>query len=286
MRFWVVLTYDGENTPPGGIVLAIGIYDSGLGGLSVWRELRQSTKARLLYFGDTSHVPYGEKTQAQLEGYFWEIVGFFLTKGCQAVVVACNTSSALVVPRVAGKVDIPVFGIIERAVDAVLEVSDGRVGVLATRATAESGAYQRAFAEAAPDTKVFVQSAPKLVPLVEAGEINSDLTRQALKEYIDPLLAENIDTLLLGCTHYPFLRESIAELAGPAVRIVDPAPALAVQVGEMFPAWQADQLGKAASCDTQFWVSGDPQTFKTTAELLLKEELPAVGFYHMSGEKV
>ena len=76
MRFWVVLTYDGENTPPGGIVLAIGIYDSGLGGLSVWRELRRSTKARLLYFGDTSHVPYGEKTQAQLEGYFWEIVGF------------------------------------------------------------------------------------------------------------------------------------------------------------------------------------------------------------------
>ncbi len=265
--------------------MAIGIYDSGLGGLSVWRELRQQTSARLLYFGDTCHVPYGEKTQAQLEGYFWEIAGFFLRQGCQAIVVACNTSSALVLPQVEGRLEIPVFGIIESAVDAVLRVSKGSVGVLATRGTADSGAYQRAFLASAPEMKVFVQSAPRLVPLVESGQVSSQEARQVVKEYLDPLLAEGIDTLLLGCTHYPFLHDLIAELAGPSVVIVDPAPALAAQVAGVFPEWKPGSQGKDTGYNTQFWVSGDPHTFKTTAELLLKEELPAVAFYHMSGEK-
>ena len=262
----------------------IGIYDSGLGGLSVWRELRQYTSAQLLYFGDTSHVPYGEKTPAQLESYFWDIVGFFLSQGCQGVVVACNTSSALVLPRVMGKLQVPVFGILESAVRATLEVSDGRIGILATRGTVDSGAYQGAFSRVAPDVQVFMQSAPLLVPLVEQGQVKSQVTRQVLQEYLDPLIARDIDTLLLGCTHYPFLYELIEELLGAHVHIVNPAPQLALQVAEMFP-----NLATSPTDDpnktTQFWVSGDPHTFKTTAELLLQERLPAVGFHHMAGEK-
>ncbi len=263
----------------------IGIYDSGLGGLSVWRELRQYTSAQLLYFGDTSHVPYGEKSPAQLEGYFWDIVGFFLSQGCQGVVVACNTSSALVLPRVEGKVRVPVFGIIESAVRATLEVSNGRIGVLATRGTAESGAYQRAFSQASPSAQVFVESAPRLVPLVEQGQVKEQITRQALREYVEHLMAQGIDTLLLGCTHYPFLQETIGELVGEDVHIVNPAPQLAVQVAEVFPNLVKGNE-KEPSKETQIWVSGDPHTFKTTAELLLQERLPAVGFHHMAGEKI
>lgn len=262
----------------------IGIYDSGLGGLSVWRELRQHTSAQLLYFGDTSHVPYGEKTPAQLEGYFWDIVGFFLSQGCEGVVVACNTSSALVLPRVMGRVQIPVFGILESAVRATLEVSDGRVGILATRGTADSGAYQKAFSKIAPNVQVFMQSAPRLVPLVEQGQVKSQAAREALQDYLDPLLAQDIDTLLLGCTHYPFLEELIGELVGANVHIVNPAPQLALQVAEVFPNLATNSTS-AFDKDTQFWVSGDPHTFKTTAELLLRERLPAVGFHHMAGEK-
>ena len=159
--------------------MVIGIYDSGLGGLSIWRELRQYTKARLLYFGDTCHVPYGEKTPEELEGYFWDIVGFFVKQGCQGVVVACNTSSALVLPRVRNRLavdlKIPVLGIIESAVTAALAVTAGRVGILATRGTVESGAYQEAFRNT-PVTEIFVKSAPRLVPLVEQGQNRSRTT--------------------------------------------------------------------------------------------------------------
>jgi glutamate racemase len=262
----------------------IGIYDSGLGGLSVWRELRHYVKAPLLYFGDTCHVPYGEKTPEELEGYFWDIVGFFQKQGCAAVVVACNTSSALVLPRVRDKVQlqVPVFGIIESAVSAALAVTDGRVGVLATRGTVESGAYQEAFRRVSSGIKVFAQSAPRLVPLVEQGQTRSRETRTALQEYLARLLAEGIDTLLLGCTHYPFLEELIGEVAGATLRIVNPAPAMARQIAEALP-----NLSKRAAepgCRSQFWVSGDPHAFQITAELLLGESLPAVGLHTMSGE--
>lgn len=261
----------------------IGIYDSGLGGLSVWRELRQYTQARLLYFGDTKHVPYGEKTAQELEGYFWDIVGFFQKQGCEGVVVACNTSSALVLPRVREKAPLPVFGILESAVMATLAVTDGRVGLLATQGTVESGAYQNAFQAASPDTMLFARSAPRLVPLVEQGQIRSKVAREALVDYLTPLLAEDIDTLLLGCTHYPFLEDLIREVVGDTIRIVNPAPTMARQIAEAFP---HVTKGPGASEGTQFWVSGNPRAFQTTAELLLGESLPAVGFYTMSGENI
>ncbi len=263
--------------------MVIGIYDSGVGGLSVWRELRRYTNARLLYFGDTCHVPYGEKSPEQLETYFWEIVGFFQTQGCQSVVVACNTSSALVLPRVRDRLGIPVFGIIESAVQAAVAVSGGRVGVLATRGTAESGVYQTMFRTIYPQGQVFVQSAPRLVPLIEAGQITAQVTRDALKEYLAPLVGRGVDTLVLGCTHYPFLQELLVDLLGPDVRIVDPAPSLALHVTEELPLEPAEMGPRGAG--TGFWVSGDPTTFQETAERLLQEKLPTVQCHPMAGER-
>lgn len=263
--------------------MVIGIYDSGLGGLSVWRELRQHLSPALLYFGDTAHIPYGEKTSTQLQSYFWDILAFLKSKECVGVVVACNTASALVLPEVKEKAGIPLIGIIEGAVQATLAVGQGKVGVLATRATTESGVYQRAFRIARPSWQVFVHSAPRLAPMVEQGQISGPLARQIVEEYLTPLLEKNIDTLLLGCTHYPFLHPIIEEIVGSGVRIVDPAFTLAKQVSEWLP-----NLGKVENCQrrgTEFWVSDKPEKFQKTAHLLLHEDIPSVGLYQASGER-
>ena len=170
--------------------MVIGIYDSGLGGLSVWRELQRVINRPLVYFGDTAHVPYGEKTPAQLMSYFQASLAFLESKGCQGIVVACNTTSAVVLPRVMNNLRLPVVGMIESAVGAVSKVSKGRVGVLATRATTESGVYQEALAQALPYSEVFVQDAPKLVPLVEKGNVGGKLAKEVVLEYLEPLLAK------------------------------------------------------------------------------------------------
>lgn len=267
----------------GGIGLTIGIYDAGLGGLSVWRELRRLVTTPLVYFGDTAHLPYGEKSPDQLVEYFWDSYAFFESRGCQSIVVACNTASAIVLPRLQSQIQLPVFGMVDAAVEATMARSKGRVGILATQATVASGVYQEAFRKAAPEGHVFVQAAPSLAPLVEQGEIRSPKTRQALQEYLQPLLAEKIDTLLLGCTHYSFLQELIRDEVGLGMAIIDPAPAVALEVQQSLASLAVRSAETAAQ--TEFWVSSNPARFKSMAELVLQEMLPLVGLYHRAGEK-
>lgn len=259
--------------------MVIGIYDSGLGGLSVWRELRGAITTRLVYFGDTANVPYGEKSSAELVSYFWRIYSFFRKQGCDAVVVACNTSSALVLPEVRDKVELPVFGVIEAAVDLASQVSRDRVGILATRGTIESGVYQRAFRETKPHLQVVAQSAPRLVPLIEQGQTAGPEVEAVLREYLEPLQKQAVDTLLLGCTHYPFLSPLIKELVGPKVEVVDPAPSLASLVKTAL-----DAGGVGGKATTEFYVSSQPKKFQHMAELLLQEEVPEVRLEAITGE--
>lgn len=260
--------------------MIIGLYDSGLGGLSVWRELRH-LNARFIYFGDTAHVPYGEKTPAQLQDYFWQILDFLQGKGCQGVVIACNTASALVLPAVKPVVSMPVIGIIEAAVQGCLQVGQGRLGVLATQATVDSEVYQQAFREARPNWQVFVHGAPQLASLVEQGQATESATKRVVAEYLEPLIAQNIDTLLLGCTHYPFLRPLVEEVVGSSVQIVDPAPILAEQVSCWLDILDSRQDRQGPS--TEFWVSAHPERFQMVAQSLLQEEIPPVGVYKLSG---
>ena len=262
--------------------MIIGIYDSGLGGLTVWREIRQLRAAKLIYFGDTLHMPYGEKTPGQLQDYFWKITEFFQSKGTQAVVVACNTSSALVLPEVKTAAPLPVFGVIDAALEAILPVSRGRVGLLATKVTVESGVYQQALQKRKPSWRVFAQSAPRLVPLIEAGKISGPEVEAALREYLEPLLAQEIDTLFLGCTHYPFLKELIEKISGPGLKIVNPAKSLALEVSNWLQKTGAGP--KPQEAGTEFWVSADPQNFRKVARDLLREDIPQVGFYQFPGE--
>jgi len=258
----------------------IGIYDSGVGGLSIWRELRRHLNTRLIYFGDTAHVPYGEKTAAELEGYFWEIINFFQSRGCSGAVVACNTTSTLVLPKIRDKVGLPVLGIVEGALEATLAAGGSSVGILATKATVESGVYQRALLEARPDWRLYAQSAPRLVPLVERGQVDGAQVEGAVTEYLQPLLENKIDTLLLGCTHYPFLRPLIDKVAGGNVRIVDPAPFIARKAEGIWPQF----AGLGAYQGSEFWVSARPRDFQRTARGLLREEIPQVKLYGKSEE--
>ncbi len=258
----------------------IGIYDSGVGGLSIWRELRRHLNTRLIYFGDTAHVPYGEKTAAQLEGYFWRIIEFFQSRGCVGAVVACNTTSTLVLPGVQDKVELPVLGIVEGALEATLAVGGGTIGILATKATVQSGVYQRALLAARPDWHVYAQSAPRLVPLVERGQVDDGEVERAVREYLRPLLDKKIDTLLLGCTHYPFLRSLLEKVVGSHVRIVDPAPFIALKAEKIWPQFASGGTYQGS----EFWVSAAPQDFQRSARELLQEEIPQVRLYDQSGE--
>ena len=258
--------------------MSIGIYDSGLGGLSVWRELRSKIRAPLVYFGDTAHLPYGDKSPEQLREYFRASLAFLESTGCQFIVVACNTTSSVVLPKIKHLLRLPVVGMIEGAVEAVCSAGGRRIGVLATQATAASGVYQNALGDALPGSEVLVQGAPELVPLVEAGEISGPRARTALEKYMEPLLAQGIDSLLLGCTHYSFLAEPITQLLGGEVRLIDPAPAVA---GQVQAAWPGAEVSGA---ETEFWVSAQPKKFKATAELILGEVLPPV-YLKMPGEE-
>ncbi len=211
----------------------IGVFDSGIGGLTVVSALRRLLPAEnIFYLGDTARVPYGGKSAATIERYSQEICGLLLAEGAKTIVVACNTASALAVPRLQETLRVPVIGVIAPGAHAAAEATQsGRVGIIGTRATVASGAYERALHKLAPRLRVTAQACPLLVPLIEEGMLEDNLTEQHIIRYLQPLLVAGIDTLILGCTHYPLLSPALARLAGPGVRLVDSAHncALAVQ---------------------------------------------------------
>jgi glutamate racemase len=210
----------------------IGVFDSGIGGLTVAAELQRLLPSeKIFYIGDTARVPYGGKSRRTIERYSVEIAGLLLAEGAKLIVVACNTASALGVPRLKQLFKIPVQGVIDPgAAAAVKSTRNGRIGVIGTRATIGSRAYEQAIHELAPDAQVFAEACPLLVPLIEEGWFDDPVTDQILRRYLDPLLGEGIDTLVLGCTHYPLLREAIGRVAGDGVALVDSAQNCALAV--------------------------------------------------------
>ena len=261
--------------------MALGIFDSGVGGLTVWRALRPIMTEHTIYFGDTVHIPYGEKTQEQLVGYFQRALAFFVQRQASAVVVACNTASAVALPRVK-EPPVPLFSMIDAAVRQALAVTKGRVGVLATRATTESGVYPKAFQAADPGVEVVSQACPKLAPLIEAGFRRGEVVESAVAEYVTPLLQAQVDTIVLGCTHYPFVLPEIRRQVGPEIHILDPAEEIRAEVAEFLRDRKPEcQPGE---CRTEFWVSGDPWQFRDAVKVLMGLEIPAVQRYHVSGD--
>ena len=213
----------------------IGVFDSGIGGLTVAAALRKLLPhENILYIGDTARVPYGGKSQTTIERYSLEISSLLRSQGAKMIVVACNTASALAIPKLAATLDIPVTGVIVPGAKAAISATcNGHVGVIGTRATVQSGAYEKAIHAIAPDIRVTSQACPMLVPAIEEGWLEDPITDAILRRYLDPLVALGIDTLVLGCTHYPLLKPAITRLVGDTIQLVDSAENCAAAVLEI-----------------------------------------------------
>jgi len=203
----------------------IGIFDSGVGGLTVAKEIIKTLpNENIVYFGDTARVPYGAKSKDVVTKYSKQIVRFLLTKNVKAIIVACNTVSSNSLDALRRTFDIPFIGVVEPGVKSVLETTKNkRVGIIGTEATIRSGMYGRLIHDADSTIEVFSKPCPLFVPLAEEGWYDNDVARMTAELYLDELISCGIDTLLLGCTHYPLLKHCIGETIGEAVKIVDPA---------------------------------------------------------------
>ncbi len=204
---------------------AIGIFDSGVGGLTVLRELtRALPQEDTIYFGDTARVPYGTKSPDTVIRYAHEIASFLMTRDIKLLVVACNTVSAVALPSLRRLLPIPVVGVIEPGARRAVEVTrSGVVGVIGTAGTIRSSAYSRAIKRLNPSVSVLAKPCPLFVPLAEEGWIDNDIARLTAHQYLDELREAGVDSLVLGCTHYPLLKKIIAEVMGPQVALVDSA---------------------------------------------------------------
>lgn len=214
--------------------LPIGIFDSGVGGLTVYRALHERLPSeRYVYLGDTARVPYGTKSLSTVERYAIENARFLEARGIKLLVVACNTASALALPAIRRSVAVPVVGMIEPGARAVVEVAGakGRVGVIATESTVKSGAYIKAIKQLAPTVEVFERACPLFVSLAEEGWAATDVARTVAEEYLREMREQGIVALVLGCTHYPILRDVIQQTIGESVRLID-SGAAAAQVVE------------------------------------------------------
>lgn len=248
----------------------IGILDSGVGGLSVLREIaRQLPHEDLLYIADQAHIPYGPRPLDDIRALTLGIIRFLRAQGAKAIVIACNTASAaaLYTARAAFS-DLPIVGM-EPAVKPAAERSRARrVGVLATPATFQGELFASLVERFAQDVEVLPQACPGLVEQVEVGDLDGPQTQALLRTYLNPLLAAGADTLVLGCTHYPFLLPAIAQIAGPQVEVIDPSPAVARQTGRVLAARGLENTpGRQASYT--FYTTGDVPTFRALVGRLI-----------------
>jgi glutamate racemase len=209
----------------------IGIFDSGIGGLTVLRELRaRLPRERFVYLGDTARLPYGTKSAETVTRYALRAARFLSAHDIKLLVIACNTASAAALPTLERSVTVPVIGVVEPGARAAVRGARGRVGIIGTESTVASGAYPRALHALRPGLAVTAQACPLFVPLAEEGWFDHPVTREVARIYLEPLAAAGIDTLILGCTHYPLLRGAIAAGIGPDVSLVDSASSVAAEV--------------------------------------------------------
>lgn len=254
----------------------IGIFDSGLGGLTVAHAImRQLPAESLVYFGDTARVPYGPKSPDTVRRYSHEIAAYLLEQGVKAIVVACNTATAHALPMLERELDVPVIGVVEPGARAAVRASrSGRIGVIATAGTIKSGAYVRAIHAEAPDARVTARACPLFVPLVEEGWINHDATWSVAQEYLAPFVHDEVDTLVLGCTHYPLLKPLIGEIIGRDVRLIDSAEETALDTQRMLA--EHSLAATSGEGTYRFVASDDQQQFLTLGQRFFGDTIERV----------
>ncbi|MEX6501730.1 glutamate racemase [Pseudomonas zhanjiangensis] len=250
---------------------AIGVFDSGVGGLSVLREIRALLPAEsLLYVADSGHVPYGEKSPEFIRQRCRHLAEFLLGQGAKALVLACNTATAAGVAELRERYpQLPIVGMEPAVKPAAAATRSGVVGVLATTGTLKSAKFAALLDRFASDVRVITQPCPGLVECIEGGALGSQATRVLLRGYVEPLLAEGCDTLILGCTHYPFLRPLLAELVPASVSLVDTGAAVARQLQRLLAEHRLLAAGPAQPA--RFWSSGEPRQMQAVLPLLWGE---------------
>jgi glutamate racemase len=248
----------------------IGVFDSGIGGLTVVREImRQLPSERIIYFGDTARVPYGPKSPDTVRRYSREISGYLRDQGVKAIVIACNTATAHALGALRSEMTLPIAGVVEPGARAAVDATrNGIVGVIGTAGTIASGAYERAIRALSPNTHITTRACPLLVPLVEEGWLDSEATRLIAQEYLGPLVDSHIDTLVLGCTHYPLLKPLLGSIMGEDVRLIDSAEETARETRRML-----DKAGlltnTSAKAEHRFIASDAPEQFLRLAQRFL-----------------
>lgn len=250
----------------------VGIFDSGVGGLSVLREIRQLLPHEsLLYVADSGHVPYGEKSPEYIRERCILITEHLLAQGAKALVLACNTATAAAAADLRERYpQLPIVGMEPAVKPAAAATRSGVVGVLATTGTLKSARFAALLDRFASDVRVVTQPCPGLVECIEAGELQAPATRELLQRYVEPLLAEGCDTLILGCTHYPFLRPLLHTLVPESVSLVDTGAAVARQLQRLLAQHELQAFGSAR--ETRYWSSGEPEKLRRVLPVLLSDD--------------
>jgi glutamate racemase len=255
----------------------IGVFDSGLGGLTVVKALRNVLpNESIVYFGDTARVPYGNKSPDLIKEYSMQITDFLLERNTKIIVVACNTATALALDNIQDKLDIPILGVVKPGIDSALKLTqNNRIGVIGTISTISSGVYANELKIKNHSVKVTSTPCPLFVPLAEEGWLNELSTKLIAKIYLEPINKANIDTLILGCTHYPLLTEVIQEVVSTKIKLVDSAQAIASETVKLLmnDGLLNDQNKKGA---LQLFVSDLPARFEIVASRFLGEKISNV----------
>lgn len=245
----------------------IGVFDSGMGGLTVLREIiRQLPGEDTIYLGDTARVPYGIRSAEVVTRYSFENARFLLAQGIKLMVIACNTASAISLERLRQELEIPVIGVIEPGARAALKATkNGRIGIIGTETTIRSGAYSKLLHRLAPGVEVFSAPCPLFVPLVEEGWVDNEVALLAARKYLRSLKSEGIDTLVLGCTHYPLLKGIITQVMGEGVGLIDSANETAREIRQVL---EGEGLMRPPSAETEtthgmrvFYATDSPERF-------------------------
>lgn len=253
----------------------IGIFDSGIGGLTVVRALMEQVPGYdIIYFGDTARMPYGSKSPETVIRYAIENTDFLLEKGAEIIVMACNSASSVATESLVQKYNIPIFEVISPAVELALKNSKKlSIGIIGTRATVQSGIYEKMILGKNPEARVYSTACPLLVPLVEEGWLKKPVTSMIVKKYLHPLKVRQIDTLILGCTHYPLLNNIIQNKIGKRINIIDSSAGVAKKVRDFLKTNKdvENKLGKNGKF--RLFVSDITQQFEKTAKAVLKRNV-------------